>query len=82
MGAEGGREHRRQRRDRAIHQADEAGLHDLQDEAAPGVVILLALALPRGKRLASISRRGALVLQFGGGQIAQQFADRGVASLA
>ena len=38
---EGGGEHRRQRRNRAVHQPDEAGLDDLQDEAPARVLVLV-----------------------------------------
>ena len=50
LGGEGGGEHRRQRRHRAVHQADQAGLDDAQDEIAPGGLVLLRRRRPWSRR--------------------------------
>ena len=46
VGREGGGEERRERGDGAVHQPDEAGLHDLEEELV--VLILLRLFRRRG----------------------------------
>ena len=77
-GGEGGGEHRRQRRHRAVHQADQAGLDDLQDEAAARVLVLVVARVGGEDRFFEIGGE-VLVLDLGLGEVAEQLADRRVA---
>ena len=69
-------EQRRQRRNRAVHQAGQARLHDLQHEQSR---LRRRLFLVRRRRRGRFQFLGdALVLAFLLGQVAQQLADAGV----
>ena len=76
-GRERGGEHRRQRRDRTVHQADKAGLDDLQDEA-PALALVLVVAGAVGQELLFEVQRLHVVLFLDLREIAEQLADRGV----
>ncbi|MPL60884.1 hypothetical protein SDC9_06447 [bioreactor metagenome] len=74
---EGGGEDRRQRRDRAVHQPGQPGLHPGQDELAIGGAVLLGPGVP-GQML-GLERLGLLLMAlFGGSQIAQELAGVGI----
>ena len=77
VGRERGGEHRRQGRDRAVHQPDQSGLDHLQHEAAAGIVVL-GLTLARRQAAQRDLARGLLVRVLGGGEVAQQTAHRRV----
>ena len=76
-GGEGCREHRHQSRDRTIHQSDQSGLYDLQDEAPLGIIGLLYASFGRRRILVDLVGR-FLVRSFGDGEIAENLADRRV----
>ncbi|SRR5579885_1388182 len=78
VGREGGGEERRERRNRAVHQARKARLHILQDEHAARDIVLFFAGLRRQDFLAEILR-DLLVLIFGFREVEQQFAYRSVA---
>ena len=77
VGRERRREHRRERRHRTVHQADEAGLDDLQDEP-PALVLLFAVADGLGQQFLLEAGGDLVVLLLGLGEVAEQLADRGV----
>jgi hypothetical protein len=68
------RENRSQGGDRTVHQADEPGLHDLKDEAALGVIVLLALGVVGQASFRDLFG-GPFVLGFRGRQVSKQPAD-------
>ena len=70
-------EHRRERRDRAVHQADQPRLDDLQNEAP---ALALGFIVPDGGGQHSLLEAGGelVVLVLGLGEVAEQLADRRV----
>ena len=76
VGGKGRGKERRERRDRAVHEAGEAGLHVLQHEhAARGLI----LRRPRARLELCAQLAGKrLVLVLGGGELGQQIAHRRV----
>ncbi len=78
VGGEGRREQRRERRDRAIHQAGEARLHVLQHEHAARSLVLLG-AGRLGEDLLAELLGEVLVRRFLLGETVEEFAHRGVA---
>ena len=78
VGGKGRREQRRQRRHRAVHQADKSRLHELQHEhAARGLVFLFARALGEDGLAELVGE--AFVAGFRFGKFDQQLPHRGVA---
>ena len=74
---EGGREDRRQRRHRSVHQPGQSRLHIGQDELAAFGRRFLVADLARHQFLLELLRQRFMTL-FGRGQVAEQLARRGV----
>ena len=74
VGSEGRGEDRGQRRDRAIHEAGQTGLHDLEHEQAAAGGVLVALGL--GRQLLRLQLAGAMLVgALRLGQVVEQLAD-------
>ena len=70
MGREGCREEGRERRDRAIHQPREAGLHHAKQKAAPRLLVFADCGTRRQMLAAQLSGQ-VLMAAFGFRQIAE-----------
>jgi hypothetical protein len=81
VGGEGGGEHGGQGGDGAVHEADQAGLDDLQHEAAAGAVILVLAFAARERPLLQVAS-GAFVAVLHLRQVAEQLADGGIGGAA